>query len=113
MLPDNPSQSREELVYLAKLAEKTERYEEMADYVIDFVKASQQTLSIDERGLVLRAFKNIVGHKRAACRILTNLSQKEERDNKLDEAEVCLELRSRIEKKIIQTCSLCVNLLDE
>ena len=74
MSHDSSALSREELVYLAKLAEKTERYEEMVDYVIDFVKASQQTLSIDERGLVLRSFKNIVGHKRAACRILTTLS---------------------------------------
>ena len=46
------------------MAQQTERFTEMVDYVTQFVKEPIE-LSIDERTVVSTAYKNIVGNKRA------------------------------------------------
>ena len=52
--------SREEHVYLAKLAEQAERYDEMAEHM-KAVAQSNQELSVEERNLISVAYKNAVG----------------------------------------------------
>ena len=41
-----------ELLYLAKLAEQCERYDEMMNYVVHFCEATKDELTPDERTLV-------------------------------------------------------------
>ena len=57
--------SREDSVYLAKLAEQAERYEEMVEN-IKAVASSGKELSVEERNLLSVAYKNAVGSRRAA-----------------------------------------------
>ena len=52
--------SREEHVYLSKLAEQAERYDEMAEHM-KAVAQSNQELSVEERNLISVAYKNAVG----------------------------------------------------
>jgi len=69
--------SREKNVYFAKLAEQSERYDEMADYM-ELVGKNGDELSVEERNLLSVAYKNAVGSRRAAWRIITSVEQKEE-----------------------------------
>lgn len=62
--------SRDELIYLSKLAEQCERYDEMVDYTKQFARIGSNELSLDERNILSVAFKNIVGTRRAAWRVL-------------------------------------------
>ena len=70
---------REEFVYMAKLAEQAERYDEM---VTEMKKVAQlvheQELSVEERNLLSVAYKNVIGARRASWRIISNIEQKEE-----------------------------------
>jgi 14-3-3 protein epsilon len=72
-------EQREEAVYMAKLAEQAERYDEM---VTEMKKVAQmvheQELSVEERNLLSVAYKNVIGARRASWRIISNIEQKEE-----------------------------------
>lgn len=67
--------SREDSVYLAKLAEQAERYEEMVENM-KAVASSGQELSVEERNLLSVAYKNVIGARRASWRIVSSIEQK-------------------------------------
>eukprot|EP00414_Alexandrium_minutum_P009902 CAMPEP_0113842504 /NCGR_PEP_ID=MMETSP0328-20130328/12738_1 /TAXON_ID=39455 /ORGANISM="Alexandrium minutum" /LENGTH=63 /DNA_ID=CAMNT_0000811369 /DNA_START=89 /DNA_END=276 /DNA_ORIENTATION=+ /assembly_acc=CAM_ASM_000350 len=62
--------AREKEVYFAKLAEQAERYDEMAAHMENVGKINEE-LSVEERNLLSVAYKNAVGSRRAAWRIIT------------------------------------------
>ena len=68
--------ARDKAVYFAKLAEQAERYDEMAEYMETVGKAGDE-LSVEERNLLSVAYKNAVGSRRAAWRIITSVKEKE------------------------------------
>ena len=55
--------SREELVYMSRIAEQTERFEDMLDYMKKVVQLGSE-LNIEERNLLSVAYKNSVGSRR-------------------------------------------------
>lgn len=70
--------TRDENLFLARMAQQTERYSEMIEFIGNFVTQPQE-LSKDERSMLSAAFKNVVGNKRAELRVLTAIEQKESR----------------------------------
>ena len=64
-------------VYMAKLAEQAERYEEMVEYMKRVAEGSSQDLSLEERNLLSVAYKNVVGARRASLRIIASILSKE------------------------------------
>ena len=79
--------TRDELIYLARLAEQCERYDEMMNYVIHFCEASKSELTKDEKDLVQDSFKNIVGKRRASWRIINLIQNKKRKNNEAVRAE--------------------------
>lgn len=70
---------REACVYLAKLAEQAERYDEMVEEMKKVAKlVHDQELSVEERNLLSVAYKNVIGARRASWRIISSIEQKEE-----------------------------------
>lgn len=70
---------REECVYMAKLAEQAERYDEMVEEMKKVAKlVHDQELSVEERNLLSVAYKNVIGARRASWRIISSIEQKEE-----------------------------------
>jgi len=70
---------REEAVYVAKLAEQAERYDEMVSEMQRVAKmVHDQELSVEERNLLSVAYKNVIGARRASWRIISSIEQKEE-----------------------------------
>ena len=75
-------ESKEDLIYLAQLAEQAERYDEMVEFATNFAKMDSNDLSTEERNVLSVAFKNVVGSRRAAWRVLTSIEQKEMKKDK-------------------------------
>ncbi|TQD89863.1 hypothetical protein C1H46_024565 [Malus baccata] len=75
----------EENVYMAKLTEQAERYEEMVEF-IEKVSASteKEELTIEERNLLSIAYKNVISARRASWRIISSTEQKKESRNNDD-----------------------------
>ena len=68
--------SREELVYLAKLYEKAERYPDMVKTINKFVELDPK-LKREERNILSAGYKNIISDKRASWRLLNSMEKKE------------------------------------
>ncbi|XP_042005829.1 14-3-3-like protein C [Salvia splendens] len=106
---------REENVYMAKLAEQAERYEEMVEYM-EKVSASledKEELSVEERNLLSVAYKNVIGARRASWRIISSIEQKEESRGNEDHVSTIKDYRSKIEAELSKICEGILKLLDD
>ena len=61
---------------LARLAEQTERFEDMVKYVKQTLKEEDE-ITDEVRNLISIAYKNVVGANRSTWRAVCNLEQKE------------------------------------
>ena len=66
------------------MAEQSERYEEMIQFVKAFIALGGE-LSVEERNILSVAFKNVVGALRSAWRVLSSIIKKEERRGNADQ----------------------------
>merc|ERR1712003_380393 len=103
--------SREQSVYFAKLAEQAERYDEMANYM-EAVGKLDDELSVEERNLLSVAYKNAVGSRRAAWRIITSVAQKEETKGNTENAGFAKEYCQSVETELQKICDTILGLLD-
>ncbi|KAJ6396218.1 hypothetical protein OIU77_021281 [Salix suchowensis] len=105
--------SREENVYMAKLAEQAERYEEMVEFMEKVAKADDsEELTVEERNLLSVAYKNVIGARRASWRIISSIEQKEESRGNEDHVTIIKEYRGKIEAELSKICDGILNLLD-
>jgi len=106
---------REANVYQAVLAEQTERYEEMVQAMKRVAASATKDgeLSVEERNLLSVAYKNVVGSRRAAWRILSSLKQKEQSKGNEDHVKRIDEYKTKIEKELNDICSEIITSLEK
>jgi len=102
---------RDKNVYFAKLAEQAERYDEMAEYMEKVGNAGDE-LSVEERNLLSVAYKNAVGSRRAAWRIITSVEQKEKSKGNEENAKNAKEYCGKVETELDKICDTILKLLD-
>ncbi|GAB4861336.1 14-3-3 protein 10 [Ancistrocladus abbreviatus] len=113
VIPDNLT--REQYVYMAKLAEQAERYEEMAKFMDKLVissTAAGSELNVEERNLLSVAYKNVIGSLRAAWRIVSSIEQKEEGRKNDDHVVLVRDYRGKVEGELSEVCASILKLLD-
>jgi len=106
------SESREDLIYMARLAEQAERYDEMAEAMKKIAQMNSE-LSVEERNLLSVAYKNVVGSRRASLRIISSIEQKEESRGKEDHLAKVRQYRLRVEKELNDICDNILEVLDK
>ena len=102
---------REENVYLAKLAEQAERYDEMVQ-AMKKVGQLNVELSVEERNLLSVAYKNVIGARRASWRIVSSIEQKEEKKGNESHIKAIVEYRQKLEEELSNVCTDILQLLD-
>lgn len=108
---------RETHVYMAKLAEQAERYDEMVSRMKEVAKLGQE-LTIEERNLLSVGYKNVIGARRASWRIISSIEQKEEARNAAaaspddSRAKSIRVYRKKVESELGEICSDILNVLD-
>lgn len=102
----------EDAVYLAKLAEQAERYEEMVENM-KVVASEDRDLTVEERNLLSVAYKNVIGARRASWRIVTSIEQKEESKGNSSQVALIKEYRTKIEDELAKICEDILKVLDE
>jgi 14-3-3 protein epsilon len=65
--------SREELIYMSKIAEQTERFSDMKNNFKKVVTNGDQELSVEERNLLSVAYKNSIASHRTAWRAISSI----------------------------------------
>ncbi|KAK1361788.1 G-box regulating factor 6 [Heracleum sosnowskyi] len=105
--------NRDQYLYLAKLAEQSERYEEMVNFMEHLVLTSPTTeLTIEERNLLSVAYKNVIGSLRAAWRIVSSIEQKEEGRKNDEHVELVKTYRDKVENELSDVCAGVLKLMD-
>lgn len=84
--------------------------EEMSKVARDTSEETDE-LSVEERNLLSVAFKNVIGSRRAAWRIISSIEQKEDHSGHEKNAAVNREYRCRIEKELGDICKDILDLL--
>jgi len=106
------AESREDLIYMSRLSEQAERYDEMSA-AMKKVAQLNEPLSIEERNLLSVAFKNVVGSRRASLRIISSIEQKEESRGKEDHLVKAKEYHKKVEKELMEICDDILGVLDK
>jgi 14-3-3 protein epsilon len=65
----------EEKIFMARVAEQCERYDDMVDFLRPILKEKGGNFSVEERNLLSVGFKNLIGGKRTAIRTITAIEQ--------------------------------------
>lgn len=109
------SEATNELVEKAKLAEQAERYDDMVQYMKDLTKKGEK-LTDEQRNLLSVAFKNVVGARRSAWRIISSIEskavEKAEGQHGLA-AELAKDYRQEIEKELEDRCGEVLDLIND
>lgn len=106
--------NREEAVFLARLAEQAERYDEMVAEMRKVANTAQEKeLSVEERNLLSVAYKNVVGARRSAWRIISSIEQKEESKGNAEHVARIKKYREVVEKELRDVCSGILSLLED
>jgi len=106
------STERDDNVYIAKLAEQAERYDEMVQ-AMKKVGQMNVELTVEERNLLSVAYKNVIGARRASWRIVSSIEQKEEKKGNEAHIKAIGEYRQKIEGELSNICNDILELLDK
>merc|ERR1711979_83654 len=89
-----------------------ERYDEMASHMESVGKAGNE-LTTEERNLLSVAYKNAVGSRRAAWRIITSVEQKEKTKGNEENAKYAKEYCGKVEAELQKICNTILEVLDK
>lgn len=100
--------SREDLINIAKISEQAERYEDMAE-AMKIVTMEDKELSNEERNLLSVAYKNVVGARRSAWRVVSSIEHKTEGNETKN--KITKNYKETIEKELKEICNTVLDLL--
>ncbi|KAJ0018109.1 hypothetical protein Pint_10401 [Pistacia integerrima] len=106
------AKERENYVYIAKLAEQAERYEEMVDAMKKVANLDVE-LTVEERNLLSVGYKNVIGARRASWRILSSIEQKEETKGNDQNVKIIKGYRQKVESELSNICTDIMTVIDE
>ncbi|DBA05130.1 TPA: hypothetical protein N0F65_004980 [Lagenidium giganteum] len=92
---------RDSLVFLAKLAEQAERYDEMVDHMKAVANNHNVELTVEERNLLSVAYKNVIGSRRASWRVISSIENKGDNER----SEIIKNYRRKIETELVEICN--------
>lgn len=111
-LKSNQSQpSRNDLIYMSRLYERAEKYDEMVLCINQFVKLNPK-LTFDERNILSAGYKNIIASKRFSWRYLYNQIKTETKLKNNLAVSYVQEIKQKVEDEIKTICKELNVLID-
>jgi 14-3-3 protein epsilon len=101
----------EDLLFLAKVSEQAERYDDCVAYMEILARREKAELSCDERSLLAAAFKNLISNKRAAWRALSSLREKYRHEHERERSSLTRQCREVVEQEISVLASKVLDLI--
>ena len=103
-----------DIVFKAKLAEQSERYEDMVTFMKNVATTSEESLGLEERNLLSVAYKNVIGSRRSAWRALSSLhaatANRKDDSSELRQIEA---YRSKVESELDNLCNEVLGIISE
>jgi len=102
--------SLEENIFMARVAEQAERFDDMVAYLQDVVKSKNEDFTTEERNLLSVGFKNQIGSKRTAIRTISAIEQNP-KYSKFNEG--LTGYKKKIEQELYKQCIDIVNIVKD
>ena len=93
--------SLEESIFMARVAEQAERFDDMVSYLQQVVKSKSDDFTTEERNLLSVGFKNQIGSKRTAIRTISAIEQNPKYSKY---SEALTTYKKKIEGELYQQC---------
>lgn len=100
--------SIEETVFMARVADQAERYDDMVDFLQKIVQTKDSDLSVEERNLLSVGFKNLIGGRRAAFRTVTAIEQNSKYAQFSDD---CKAYKEKIQNELVEQCDKVISIV--
>merc|ERR1712025_932018 len=105
----NKMSNVEENIFLARVAEQAERFEDMVEQLSKVLDAKGADVTSDERNLLSVAFKNLISSKRAACRTIAAIEQNPKYSKHADALAAYM---AKIVEQLIKDCEFIINCIN-
>ena len=102
--------SLEENIFMARVAEQAERFDDMVYYLQEVVKSKSEDFTTEERNLLSVGFKNQIGSKRTAIRTISAIEQNPKYSKY---SEALTTYKKKIEGELYQQCMDIVSIVKE
>ena len=93
--------SVEENIFMGRVAEQAERYEDMVNFLTPVIVEKGANLTVEERNLLSVAFKNLVGSRRTAWRTISAIEQNPKYAHFADAIK---SYKTKIEEELYKSC---------
>ena len=101
----------EEKIFLARVAEQAERFEDMVDFLKQAIGAkSGEDFTVDERNLLSVGFKNLIGSQRGAIRTIGAIEQNPKYTKFSDALQT---YKKKIEQELYDKCIEIVQIVEQ
>eukprot|EP00747_Dinoflagellata_sp_TGD_P197538 gnl/TRDRNA2_/TRDRNA2_69022_c0_seq1.p1 gnl/TRDRNA2_/TRDRNA2_69022_c0~~gnl/TRDRNA2_/TRDRNA2_69022_c0_seq1.p1 ORF type:complete len:245 (-),score=67.37 gnl/TRDRNA2_/TRDRNA2_69022_c0_seq1:135-869(-) len=111
MAEEDEMHDEEKALVMAHVAEAAERYDEMADYMVERVQKGGP-LSGEERDLLSAAFKGALSSRRHALRVASSVQKYEVAEGRIENSELAMGYQTKIEAEMQQICEKALKLLN-
>jgi 14-3-3 protein epsilon len=101
--------SIEESIFLARVAEQAERFDDMVNFLKPVLDQKGGSVSSDERNLLSVAFKNLISSKRTAWRTISAIEQNPKYSKFGDSL---LAYKRKIEEGLYGDCEMIIALIN-
>jgi len=99
----------EKKIFMARVADQAERYEDMVDFLEEIIKESSDDVSMDVRNLLSVGFKNLISAQRSAWKTVQAIEQ----NKKYQEyASNCAEYRDKISNELGTNCDKIIKIVE-
>ena len=104
---------RNEYLFLTRISEKAERFEDMTNYIHKLAQEDAQ-FDEEERDLLAIAYKNVVGPNRIAWKAVTKMEIIEENGKRHTHyLQIVREYKKKVENDILRACDEILNVISQ
>ena len=104
--------SLEQVVFMARVAEQAERFDDMVEYLRQMIELKKGDLNNDDRNLLSVGFKNLISSARAALRQITAIAENQNAKYACFEP-VLQDYKKSVEEDLYKKCSLIIAMIKD
>ena len=97
-------------IFMARVADQAERYQDMVDFLKEIIQESSGDLSMDVRNLLSVGFKNLISGQRSAWKTVQAIEQNKKYAQYQSD---CEEYRKKIGDELAANCEKVINIVKE
>mmetsp|Transcript_32859 Transcript_32859/g.37630 ORF Transcript_32859/g.37630 Transcript_32859/m.37630 type:complete len:240 (-) Transcript_32859:60-779(-) len=100
----------EKKIFMARVADQSERYEDMVDFLKDIIEDTSEDVSMDVKNLLSVGFKNLISSQRSAYKTVQAIEQNKKY---AEYSSDCAEYKEKISKELEANCKKIINIVLE